>query len=323
MKILAATRILNEEDIVEAFVRHHAAHLDGHILLDNGSNDRTVAILKALRNEAPDTLDLLAVRSVTFCEQLHNTLLYQRAASLGADWVCSRAADECPALRGTGQSLREALAAVPPDQEGVTVPLVNYYTTAQDDAADLLVPRRLRHRIRVPQGIRKLFLRATLPGAQVLNGNHGAVVAGRDVRAAALPGARLAHYHTRSGVQFLAKAVIGRIKVLAGGAEAHPESASGHYTRFLELLRDAPEQLLGNRDFIGGLNEGIELADDPIAYAGKPLAHTLPGDNTLRVIRAMAQAAESLARNHGRILDENRAVQTQIRLWNAEFRQIG
>lgn len=51
-KVVCFTRILNEDDIIEAFVRHHATHVEEMLFLDNGSSDRTVEILTALRGEA-------------------------------------------------------------------------------------------------------------------------------------------------------------------------------------------------------------------------------------------------------------------------------
>ena len=47
MTLIGITRVLNEDDIVEAFVRHHATMVDHHLILDNGSSDETVNILKA------------------------------------------------------------------------------------------------------------------------------------------------------------------------------------------------------------------------------------------------------------------------------------
>ena len=51
MQIVAVTRTLNEDDIVEPLIRHHAALVNHHIVLDNGSVDRTLDILHALREE--------------------------------------------------------------------------------------------------------------------------------------------------------------------------------------------------------------------------------------------------------------------------------
>lgn len=319
MRLIAITRVLNEADIVEAFARHTAHFVDHHVFLDNGSHDGTVEILRGLRDTVGG-IDLLQVHTVTFCEHLHNTMLYRLAAAAAADWVCCLDTDEFVCL--PGGSLRDALAAAPDEVEAVTLPLVNYYTTRHDDPAERLVTARIRHRIRTPHGVSKMFIRGRLPEAQILDGNHAAIVEGREARMAPLPGASLAHFHTRAGVQMLAKAVVGRLKVLAGGAEARPDGNSGHYTSFLQIMRDDPGHLLGDPNFMGGGNAGLDLVEDPIAYRGAALTLTAPVDANLHAVRAMAHAAEALAVAHGRLLDENAALRTQMRLWNTEFRRL-
>jgi len=65
---VAASRVLNEDDILEAFVRHHAALVDHHIFLDNGSSDRSLAILRALQAEGLP-LTVLQTRAAHFCDE--------------------------------------------------------------------------------------------------------------------------------------------------------------------------------------------------------------------------------------------------------------
>ena len=51
MNAIALARACNDADIVEAFVRHHAALVDLLVVVDEGSRDGTRAILEALRHE--------------------------------------------------------------------------------------------------------------------------------------------------------------------------------------------------------------------------------------------------------------------------------
>ena len=93
-KIVSFTRVLNEDDIIEAFVRHHAAHVDEMLFLDNGSTDRTAEILKALQEEG-FPLKLFRNYAVSFDEIAINSWGYQIASQvLGADWVVFLDADE-------------------------------------------------------------------------------------------------------------------------------------------------------------------------------------------------------------------------------------
>ncbi len=44
MRLVAVTRVLNEDDIIEAFVRHHAPLLAHHLLLDKSAHEWTQII---------------------------------------------------------------------------------------------------------------------------------------------------------------------------------------------------------------------------------------------------------------------------------------
>jgi hypothetical protein len=46
MKLVAVCRVMNEVDIIEAFVRHHCAHFHNLIFIDAGNYDRKLVILR-------------------------------------------------------------------------------------------------------------------------------------------------------------------------------------------------------------------------------------------------------------------------------------
>jgi hypothetical protein len=81
MSLIGITRVLNEDDIVEAFVRHHAAMVDHHVFMDNGSSDETIAILRALKDEGLN-ISVFQNRSAFFAESSHNTVLFRHAANV-------------------------------------------------------------------------------------------------------------------------------------------------------------------------------------------------------------------------------------------------
>ena len=190
--LISVTRILNEEDIVEAFVRHNAVSLNHMIFLDNGSTDTTLAILRALRDEGLP-LTVFQGPSLSFDEISANTWLYRLADQLHkADWVVFLDADEFLSLPAD-----VTLAAVLAGQaaRAVEATLLHYYETDQDDAAEPIVPARMRWRMIAPTGVAKLCLRGGFGARAIIDaGNHGAFLDGKPMPAAPEPRLGLAHY---------------------------------------------------------------------------------------------------------------------------------
>src|ERR1700692_1620247 len=100
MKLVAVSRVKNEVDIIEAFVRHNAGYFDKHIILDDGSTDGTVDVLKSLR-AAGLPLVLLQEGTVGYEQSYYMTKLLRLAVfQFGADWVAALDADEFLELQG-------------------------------------------------------------------------------------------------------------------------------------------------------------------------------------------------------------------------------
>ncbi len=309
--LVAVTRVLNEDDVVEAFVRHTLAFADRMILLDNGSTDGTLGILRQLQAEGAPVV-LLQSRSVLFSEAQHNTMLYHTAdQAFRPDWVLCLDADEFIDVRDDG--LRALLTAVTAEAPSVRLALRNYFAEGLD-AADLLVPRRMRLRDATERGVAKRFLRGGLGSDVRLEpGNHAAWLGAEPAREVALPGVALAHYPVRHPVQGVAKAVLGRLKVLAaGGGDALAAQTANHTTPFLDALCRDPAELLHNAGYMNNALPGFPLVEDPIRYAGGPLRYTTASDPVMKALRAAAHAAERLARSHGELLDRDPALRRTV-----------
>jgi hypothetical protein len=310
LKLIAVSRIRNEEDIVEAFVRHHAGLVDRHIFVDNGSNDQTVPILRALKNEGIP-LTLFRDESVAFLEAEQNTFLFRQAAALGAHWVLYLDCDEFFDPSRVGGSLHRFLAAIPTAVDSLQIEMANYHPTGADDAADLVVPRRIRHRHLPATGVTKILVRGRLAalGATVERGNHAVTVGGTTIPAVQAAELRLAHFPMRSGWQMLAKAFVGRLKVLAAGAAESERGSSSHYTEMLGNLRTHPEWLLSDGEFLAGSRPPEFVAGgvaiDPIAYLGGELRYTSPIDARHHAANSVVGYAEHLARSYARFLDQH------------------
>jgi hypothetical protein len=312
MRLISVTRIFNEDDIAEAFVRHNAAHLSHMVFLDNGSTDRTLEILKSLQSEG-FPLSVFQARAVTFDEVAVNTFLYHHTTRLhGADWVMFLDADEFI----TGAMLAPTLAAI--TAPAIAVPLLHYAQTGQEDPAEPIPPLRMRWRRIAPTNVHKIFLRGSLPAVTIEAGNHGALARGQKLPMDTAHPIALAHYPRRNGWQNLQKIAIGWLKTLAAGEAVTSQERSLHYRSPFETLRDKPAELLNNPAYLDRELDPSEAEEAPLNYLGGPLRYTQPTDPALKAFELGLRYAEQLARQHGRLVDGSAEARKLLEAWKNE-----
>jgi hypothetical protein len=303
MRVVGVTRVLNEADIVEPFVRHHAALLDLHILLDGGSTDDTVEILRALHAEGLN-IQVYQANSPIFLEQAYNTGLYRLALGEGADWVFFLDADELLATRAADRA-QEILELVPADIACLRLPVFRYAVPPAQDGAHPL--ERLTHRDPEPH-MPKVVLRRLDPArVAVYAGNHFAFVDGRQELGLSQHRLALAHLPERSPLQAARKAILGRMKVLASG-KASAAHFNTHIVDAFERLKTDPRAWLAQQS---EPPRTVGVAD-PLAYRGGPLRYTKPADDLARLLALLAAQGELLARSHGAILDRKRLIRQKL-----------
>ena len=309
-KIVSFTRILNEDDIVEAFVRHHAGHLDEMLFLDNGSTDRTLEILQALQDEGFQ-LKVFRTRAVSSDEITVNSWGYQAASQvLAADWVVFLDADEFIA---TPHSTPLQML-LPEDRLAVSMPLMNYGQVGGENTDEPVVPWRLRWRYAGEINVAKVAARGRQPNLLAGAGNHGVFIGGQPVAAARLEGVSLAHYPRRSGWQVMQKWAAGRLNALASGTSGN--YCSEYYAGLFERLRDRPWELLLSEDFLAKDFDKSVAVEEPLAYLGGELAYFQPSDPRMKAVSGFLHFTEQLARRHGRLMEESAEARALLEAWN-------
>ena len=94
-KVVAITTVKNEIDIVEAFVRHTLAVVNHLVILDNGSTDGTLVVLRALEREGlPLTIIEDASTGKYLSQRMTHLMRDHAVARHAADWVVPIDADE-------------------------------------------------------------------------------------------------------------------------------------------------------------------------------------------------------------------------------------
>lgn len=323
MRLAIVTRVLNEADIIEAFVRHCAAFGVHHFIADNGSTDSTVEILRSLHEEGLP-LTVTQYRSVAFNESDTMTNLYHQAMREAApDWVMCIDCDEFIDDRKLPGGLNAFLDWLPNPPDYLNFRMVSYVATSADNAAERVVPLRMTKR-RDYEDNYKIIVRARpdWQDVRIDNGSHSAQHHGARLESRNVEALFLAHYAERSAWQYIAKFVRGWCKVLASGETEVKNRTAYHYRTPYEYLLNDPRSLLRNGHFLGFKNESPDLIDDPIAYRGGPLRYTPQNDEQMRAARSLMGYLNELALRHGRLMDEFPFVQAAVQEWESESKRL-
>ncbi|AWJ93016.1 glycosyltransferase family 2 protein (plasmid) [Azospirillum baldaniorum] len=310
MRVVAVARCKDEEDIIEAFVRHTLCFADDLVVLDNGSVDRSVDILKALRGEGLP-LHLFQHRDEVLVEDLHSNWLFEAAIrQFSADWVLFLDADEFVHVRTPNLVFRDWLLSTPSDLCGINVLLENYHPLPEAAAAPVgNVAERLTHRWPSMPPVPKIFYRHRGgPRPSISAGHHYLSADGVVLPCHTQADVVLAHFNARSPWQLARKAMIGWLRMEASGTDARNTGIAANYRHMFDLLMDNPDvfmaQVIDRRD---------DLVFDPLPYAGGPLKYTAPTDETALFIKATSEFALRIARQHGARVDADTQVLHRLR----------
>jgi hypothetical protein len=298
MKLVAVSIVKNEADIIEPFVRHTCALVDHHLVFDHASTDGTRQILAELVREGLP-LSLFTDDGLGNLQQERSNHLTRLAcANHLADWVLPLDADEI-LVTPDRTTLERELAGCPAGRP-LRLPLINYYPTAVDDAAESNPVLRLRHRARSPFPTPKVFVPRDLAGDLTVSAGKGSHALYRSGQALpdypASAECRLAHFSLRSPVQLILRVVTAELQKLSRG-QAHA-GLDIHYRLGFQLLAEDPDRFL---TMVYQSPELLQLL--PVAYRGGPLRYLGTSAEPARLARALLPFLEDLARSHGNLSD--------------------
>jgi hypothetical protein len=285
MRLAAVTILRDECDIVEAFVRHHAAILDRLYILDNCSSDATPEILRRLAASGLP-ISLGEDDGLPYYQGRKTTALIATALA-DEPWDCLLPLDADEFLRVADRAALEAeIARLPPGETAVLAS--DQYAPAADDGAEPDPVRRIRHRAAAVPAQPPIHGKAILPaalaraGAAMDEGNHHVLLGGTTVPERRLAAARIAHFPVRSAEQLVAKVSTARLAWLSRGD--YRPGLSAHFTLLYGRLCDRPQVTADDLQdaafayldsYLGPRRMPYRrrLVLDPVPRLGEPLQH--------------------------------------------------
>jgi glycosyltransferase involved in cell wall biosynthesis len=209
MKIATITRVRDEADIIELFVRLNSRVVDHMYIVDNESVDATVEILKRLAKEGLP-ISLSSYKDNNFKQAEFMTMLLHDVHALGIyDWIMPLDADEF--LDESKESLLTKLEAtpkqyIPKSQWRTWVPRSMDYASHDAPLYNNFNPLYREN----TQGFKIALEKSKIPGLKIETGSHYA----RNIKTDAVLdshncGVRINHFPVRSVEQISAKALLG------------------------------------------------------------------------------------------------------------------
>lgn len=196
MSTWLVSMVKDEQDVIEAFVRHHATQVDGLLIADNMSADHTRGILDDLADEFP--LVVVDDNDPAYRQSEKMTALSHRArVEFGADWIVPADADEFwrPLRMAT---IAELCATMPADVGVLPAAIFNHVVTGYEGFESMT------YRLADPAPLHKVACRARRD-LTIEMGNHQATYA-EDQPAAVFDVLAVHHFPVRTAAQFIRKA---------------------------------------------------------------------------------------------------------------------
>jgi glycosyltransferase involved in cell wall biosynthesis len=247
-KIFSISMVKNESDVIESFVRYNSNVMDGMIILDNGSTDDTLKILKQLKEEG------LALTIFEDTNREHeqatklSKLLIKAVDEFHADIIVPLDADEFLISSNQGNP-RKILEKI----ESPTFYLVKWKTFVPDFSKN---QKFIPARITTARDNSNEMCKVIIPKELVKNyevkltfGNHNLVFDPKynDVINSVInDDLRIAHFPIRSKEQLISKVAVGWIYTLS--RFGRPEGQNFHWQIMFNKLKENKE--IVNQDLI-------------------------------------------------------------------------
>ena len=309
--LVALAMVKNEQDIVEPFVRHHLRFLDRLYVLDNGSCDRTRAILGSLEAELPG-LTVYDDLGFAYSQSQRMTALMQQVLGIApAEFLLFLDADEFLECASRDELLG-ALRAIAPAACGRVfwksfVPLPGsldslphaFHDKLADHAGAGLPGSMVWRRAQEAHPTPKVILRTAGLDPMTLRvgqGNHFLLgPGGKQLETVDLAQPRLRHYPLRSTAQYVAKSVVGWMAYLALNPLSATQPLGAQWRDNCQrILREGPptERMLAEEAYWYGVSPAQRTKE--VDWERDLVCDPFPGDSSAGACERKYSTSESM-----------------------------
>jgi len=307
MKIFSITMVKNEIDIIETFVRYHAQLLDGMVILDNGSTDRTVGVINKLINEGLP-ISLLFDDNPSYDQSsIMTSMLYSTLKQFKPDYVLPLDVDEF-LITSKDESVRSVLNKQLKQNSLFFLRLLTYVPTESDYSAEANPLKRIIHRRDMQYNYdEKVLIPASIAlahGVTITQGNHDIEGVPDDaVDKTHLEELSLAHFPIRSKEQFESKILVGWFANLA-----RDNQVLFNWHHYYNILKDGKSLMsrdlyeLALRYDVSNKRVNIGIVKDPISLSRmKDFVLQYTPKERMNYFKNVLNYAETLAKKYSKL----------------------
>jgi len=244
--IFSISMVKNEMDVIESFVRYNINYLDGMIILDNGSTDNTITILKSLKEEGLN-LFIFEDENRDFDKILKiNQLLRKTVDEFDADIIVPLDADEflVSTNKGNPRKFLEELKApnyyvakwriyVPDADINDELEFIpSKITLARDDSE---VDKLDFYKVILPKELVKDYDVKLTRGCHTIEYDKKYEELNREIN----PNIQIAHFPIRSKEQMISKISVGWLNALCS-VEKRPND-SYHWRKIFNQIKESEQ----------------------------------------------------------------------------------
>jgi|WetSurMetagenome_2_1015567.scaffolds.fasta_scaffold19367_7 glycosyltransferase involved in cell wall biosynthesis len=211
----AVTMVKDEEDVVGYTLRHLIEQeIDGIIIADNMSSDKTREIIEEVKTSSPITIIIKDDHEPAYFQSAKMASLAHEAGARGAYWIVPFDADEL-IHSDRWSTIKEAL-----DKSKYDIVGMNWWqhlVTDKDDLTESNPYKRMLWRNPKPSSLVKVIYKYH-PDISIAHGNHGVLNLNEQTLIGANIGLQSEHYQYRSFEHMVDKTIKVGKAYLAGGS---------------------------------------------------------------------------------------------------------